>query len=248
MYAIWLSKRLYIKDIITQIITPKSSYDEIFTHLKKYNVENDEFNTYKSYIADLIYEHQMKEYFQHVEPKFKLADDEKLLNHTKFNLNDDNKKLNNTLNITELYVDGSCIPGISAKGYARVTDQKGSPLLHLFNLSDYKYVKYKTPKGEVDAVEVYSEDTPNQQINYAEITALHLGLRIALSLDIKKINIDSVTSNAWSSGRISKSIKDPEKLRICKEAINFRSKFEKEGGIIFKIDGGKNLADFGLHK
>src|SRR5437763_9475095 len=105
--------------------------------------------------------------------------------------------------ITKLYADGHCIPKLGAKGYARVTDQNGVSMMQFFDLSDYKTVKLDTPKGVLDAIEVYSEDTPNQQINYAEIVALHLALRIAISQDIKTVYIDSVTSNAWSSGRIA---------------------------------------------
>jgi len=248
MYNNWLTKRLYIKDIISQIATPKSSYTDIFASLKNYNlgvynISNDELETYKNYIANLVYEIQVKAQFSAIE-QFSIPEQEAKI----YNLNRNNKTLNNILNITELHVDGCCQPQLGAKGYARVTDQKGSSLLYLFDLKDYKSTKIKTPLGELDAVEVYSNDTPNQQINYAEITGLHLGLRIALSLEIKKINIDSITSNAWSSGRISKTIKEPEKLRICKETVNLRTEFEKAGGIVCKIDGGKNLADFGLHK
>jgi hypothetical protein len=157
-------------------------------------------------------------------------------------------KLKNILGITQLYADGHCQPKFKAKGYARVTDQNGISVMSLFDLSDYKHTQIQTSKGSLDAIEVYSPDTPNQQINYAEIIALHLALRIALSLEIKIINIDSVTSNAWSSGRISKSIKDREKLRICQESVKFRKEFETNNGKIIKISGAENLADFGLHK
>ena len=153
----------------------------------------------------------------------------------------------NILGITHLYADGHCIPKLGAKGYGRVTDQNGLSLMSFFDLTDYKCAKIDTPKGCLDAVEVYSEDTPNQQINYAEIVALHLALRIALSEDIKTICIDSVTSNAWSSGRIAKSIADPQKIKICQESVKYRREFEKNGGKVLKISGDENPADFGLH-
>lgn len=153
----------------------------------------------------------------------------------------------NILGITQLYADGHCIPKLGAKGYGRVTDQNGVSVMPFFDLSDYKCVKLDTPKGSLDAIEVYSKDTPNQQINYAEIVALHLALRIALSQDIKTISIDSVTSNAWSAGRISKNIADPEKLKICQESVKYRKEFEKNGGKVLKISGAENPADFGLH-
>lgn len=157
-------------------------------------------------------------------------------------------KLKNIFGISQIYADGHCIPKFKAKGYARVTDQNGNPILKFFDLSDYKLTQIQTSKGLLDTIEVCSPDTPNQQINYAEIMALHLALRIALSLDVKIINIDSVTSNAWSAGRISKSIKDTNKLRICQESVKFRKEFEIGGGKILKISGAENLADFGLHR
>jgi hypothetical protein len=243
MATAWIARRLQIKNIIKKYTTPQSTEKGIFENLKIFNVTDTEFETYKMYIADLIYEAQMIEYLDKTDIKIVETKTEKYKLGTV-----GPSHLRNTLGITELCADGHCVPKIGAKGYGRVTDQVGNPLLHLFDLSEYKTAKVSTPKGEVDAVEVYSADTPNQQINYAEIIALHLGLRIALFLDVKIINIDSVTSNAWSSGRISKNIADPTKIKICEEAFKYRKQFERNNGIIRKIDGGKNPADFYMHK
>lgn len=242
MYASWLTRRYEIKDAIRKLISsPLTAELEIIRGLQSYNLNTAEFETYKLYIEDLKYEVGMKENFKEEKVQETITG--------KFDLNSKvHPNIAITQNIKELCVDGHCVPGEGAKGYARVTDQLGNPLLQLFNLSDYKVVKVSTPKGDLDAIEVYSDDTPKQQINYAEITALHVGLRIALCLGIRVVNLDSVTSNAWSDGRIPSSIKDPQKLKICEEATKFRREFKKLGGTVCKIDGKKNPADFGFHK
>jgi len=242
MYTSWFKHRYEIKVIIKNLLTPKISELEIFKALQPHNISITEFETYKNYIEDLKYELLMQE---------KLKVEEKVLDTItqKYDLNIKmHPNFAITQGIKELCVDGHCIKGEGAKGYSRVTDQVGNPLLHFFDLSDYKAVKVQTPKGELDAVEVYSEDTPQQQINYAEITALHIGLRIALCLGVRVINLDSITSNAWSEGRIPSSIKDPQKLKICEESTKLRREFKNLGGIVCKIDGKKNPADFGYHK
>lgn len=145
--------------------------------------------------------------------------------------------------LTELYCDGHCVPGPNSKGYARVTDKNGLELLNYFEFPDWEVI---THKGFF-CVECRSTDVPNQQINYAEILACNLALRIGLMVRSKVLYIDSVTSNAWSSGRISKSIKDPKKLEVCQYAATLRKKFEESKSNVYVISGDINKADFGYH-
>ena len=164
----------------------------------------------------------------------------------RINLNIPNRYLKSILKITSIYCDGHCVPtGDNPKGYARITDQYGNPILHFFEFDDnIKTTKIITPLGELDSVEVYSLDTPQQQINYAESMALYLGLQVAIYLDVGVIYIDSITSNAWSQGRISKNIKDPIKLKICEETTKLRNLYS---GNVIMIKGADNKSDFGYH-
>ena len=118
--------------------------------------------------------------------------------------------------------------------------------MELFNYFEFPDWKVITHKGFF-CVECRSTDVPNQQINYAEILACNLALRIGLMSKSKVLYIDSATSNAWSSGRISKTIKDPKKLEVCQYATVLRKKFEELKSKIYVISGDINKADFGYH-
>ena len=147
--------------------------------------------------------------------------------------------------IHAIYCDGHCKNKLMSKGYSRIVCNNGNQLK--YDYDDLTIVKLNTPKGILDVVEVYSPDTPNQQINYAEITALYMALRYSIDNNIKMIYIGSKTSNAWSCGRISKKIKDKNKLEICQKATKLRKIFEQNNGIIKIVSGKDNLADFGYH-
>ena len=155
-------------------------------------------------------------------------------------------KMSTNKPILAIYTDGHCKPSTGdVAGYARITDQDGNCLTTKFKDPTLNYTTIKTPLGVLNAVKV--EGDLKQQINYAEITALLIGIAAAINLGVYVVYTDSVTANAWSSGRIGVKITDPEKLRIVNECIRYRSYFEQNKGKIVKIEGEFNISDFGFH-
>lgn len=149
---------------------------------------------------------------------------------------------------SEIYSDGHCVIEDNAIGYSRITDKNGRCLMHEVEpLQGYHFTQIQTPIGTVKCAAVRSEDTPMQQIQYAEIVSLNLALIVGLKYHTRIIYTDSTTANAWSSGKIKAHIKDSVKLSFCLEAQVKRKEFESKGGVVKLIDGKENLSDFGWH-
>jgi hypothetical protein len=155
--------------------------------------------------------------------------------------------MSSLINIDSIYADGYCLVGPNSYGYARITDKNRNSLVHYFEEPDLVTTQITTPLGQVKCVQVRSEDTPQQQIQYAEITALYMALKVALMLKIPIVYTDSITANAWSSGRINCKINDQRKLKMCTDTQILRKQYEQTGFKILMIEGKNNPADFGYH-
>ncbi len=90
-----------------------------------------------------------------------------------------------------------------------------------------------------------------QQNNDAELLALIVALRIALSASSRFIKVHT-NSNLlilyWSKGIVNKTVIDPRKLAYIIELTSLRQRSEAQGGKIVKISGKINPADLGFHK
>ena len=152
-----------------------------------------------------------------------------------------------------LYCDGYCKVGPESYGYARVTDKSGKCVMNQvinINLEGFTKVHVEeipSPLGFIKCVKVRSIDTPQQQIQYAEIMALYLALYIACLNKSEIVYTDSTTAIAWSKCSKKAGIKDKQKLKICELTQNLRDVYLGMNGKIIKIEGKNNLADFGYH-
>jgi hypothetical protein len=155
-----------------------------------------------------------------------------------------------------IYCDGHCVVKENAIGYARITDGKRNSLMNFVDekrfftnhgFANPKCTKIETPLGNVDCISVQCVDTPQQQINYAEITALYIGLRVAYENNIPSVYTDSVTANAWSEGRVKAPMTDKDKIKMCEMATAYRRAFLQKGGKVYITEGKTNPADFGHH-
>ena len=87
--------------------------------------------------------------------------------------------------------------------------------------------------------------------NYGELLACKLAIEVANKLGKQKVAGDSsLVIDYWSKGRINpKTAKRSEELgKLAVETSLLRQEFEKSGGRVVFIGGGRNPADLGFHK
>ena len=84
--------------------------------------------------------------------------------------------------------------------------------------------------------------------NFGELLASKYALEIAMKNDIKKIFGDSkLILDYWSKGYIKKEVGE-DTVNLANDVKKLRYDFEKQGGKMMHISGGRNPADLGFHK
>jgi ribonuclease HI len=84
--------------------------------------------------------------------------------------------------------------------------------------------------------------------NFGELLACKYALQIALKTGVKEVFGDSrLVIDYWSKGYIKKEL-PKETIDLAMEVKKIRYEFEKAGGKIEQISGGKNPADLGFHR
>lgn len=116
-----------------------------------------------------------------------------------------------------------------------VTDEKGSNLLLEI-----------LPKEDTNSRgKQLLRNTTN---NFGELLACKYALKIAIKQGKKEIFGDSkLVIDYWSKGYIKKDL-PKETIDLATEVKQLRHNFEKSGGKIEHISGGKNPADLGFHR
>lgn len=84
--------------------------------------------------------------------------------------------------------------------------------------------------------------------NFGELLACKYALEIALKQGEKEIFGDSkLIIDYWSKGYIKREL-PKETVELAMEVKKLRFQFEKSGGKIERISGGRNPADLGFHR
>lgn len=118
---------------------------------------------------------------------------------------------------------------------ASVTDEKGNNLLDKI-----------LPKASIN--ERGKQLLNGATNNFGELLACKYALEIALKLGVKEIFGDSkLIIDYWSKGYIKKDLPE-ETIDLAMEVKKLRYKFEKEGGKVEHVSGGRNPADLGFHR
>lgn len=118
-----------------------------------------------------------------------------------------------------------------------VTDEHGKSLLHEI-----------LPAAQINerGFHLLGEGVTN---NYGELLALKYAIGIAERLGVKKIFGDSkLVIEFWSKWRIKTSEVAEETAELAKAVAFARQEYEKGGGTVERISGGRNPADLGFHK
>ncbi|MDD5639557.1 MAG: ribonuclease H family protein [Candidatus Pacebacteria bacterium] len=116
-----------------------------------------------------------------------------------------------------------------------VTDEKGESLL-----------KNIFPSKELNSKGHYS--LSGKTNNFGELSACKFALEISIKSGNKKIFGDSkLILDYWSKGFIKKDLPQ-ETINLANEVKKLRYEYEKSGGQLIHISGGKNPADLGFHK
>ncbi|MCK9393511.1 MAG: ribonuclease H family protein [Candidatus Paceibacterota bacterium] len=116
-----------------------------------------------------------------------------------------------------------------------VTDESGKSLL-----KDIFPARELNPKGH------YS--LPGKTNNFGELCACKFALEISIKAGNKIIFGDSkIILDYWSKGFIKKDLPQ-DTIDLANEVKKLRFEFEKSGGQLIHISGGRNPADLGFHK
>lgn len=116
-----------------------------------------------------------------------------------------------------------------------VTDEKGKNLLEEI-----------LPKAELNKRE--KKQLTDKTNNFGELLACKYALEIALKNQALEIFGDSkLIIEYWSKGYIKNEMPQ-ETINLAKEVKILRFEFEKKGGKIEYVSGGRNPADLGFHK
>jgi ribonuclease HI len=84
--------------------------------------------------------------------------------------------------------------------------------------------------------------------NFGELLACKYALQIALKMGVKEVFGDSkLVIDYWSKGYIKKEL-PKETINLALEVKKLRYEFEKSGGKIEQVSGGRNPADLGFHR
>ena len=118
-----------------------------------------------------------------------------------------------------------------------VTDENGNSLLH--KVLDKKDINKR-------GFHLIDEEVTN---NYGELLACKKALQIALTENEKKVFGDSkLVIEYWSKGYVKKENTSAETVALAGEVKKLRWQFEKSGGQLILVSGGRNPADLGFHK
>lgn len=120
-----------------------------------------------------------------------------------------------------------------------VTDKEGLPLLYAAVDQDQLTPRgtYLLPRGATN--------------NYGELLACLCAMKVARALGIKLVCGDSaLVIDYWSKGHVSKEKrgKDPQLVKLVREAARLRKEFEADGGALRHVPGRINPADLGFHR
>ncbi|MFA5080338.1 MAG: RNase H1/viroplasmin domain-containing protein [Candidatus Paceibacterota bacterium] len=116
-----------------------------------------------------------------------------------------------------------------------VTDENGKSLLK--NIFPPKELN---PKGHYSLA--------GKTNNFGELSACKYAIEISIKSGNKKIFGDSkLILDYWSKGFIKKDLPQ-ETINLASEVKKLRYEYEKSGGQLIHISGGKNPADLGFHK
>jgi ribonuclease HI len=121
-----------------------------------------------------------------------------------------------------------------------VTDREGVPLAHLAAPEEGA----TTPQGTV----VLGRGRTN---NYGELYACLLALRTAARTGSQHLFGDSrLVLDFWSRGHVStdKRARDPALAALAARVKAEREAFERRGGALAHVPGGRNPADLGHHR
>ena len=155
-------------------------------------------------------------------------------------------------NATNIFTDGgqNAQTG-SEEAWGCVTNGQGKCIIgsYLSLCLDMNVEEKVLPVGKRWCIRAKFENV-QQQNNGAELLALVVGLRIALtSPHITTIHTDSdLLVKYWSKGICNQTTLDPKKLAYIVELTDLRNQFEARSGAIMKIAGNINPADLGCHK
>jgi len=129
-----------------------------------------------------------------------------------------------------------------------VTDEKGANLLHKA-LAKSDLNRFGKHLVVIPHSRRASGGRPAATNNYGELLALRYALEIAKKMKIKKIFGDSrLVIDYWSQWRMKRNELPEETVNLAMKVAKLREAFEKAGGTIERIPGGRNPADLGFHR
>lgn len=166
--------------------------------------------------------------------------------------------------LRSIYVDGGAGGWVQKLGLGnvslgQVTDSEGNSLLNLYqqDLDLPMPIQEVVISGIPTHAIVCDFRDPNavqQKNNEAELVALMAGLQIALQCDAEVVYSDSqLILEYWSQNHVNAKKRKvlaqeaPTKLATIEKCSQLRRAFEGKGGILRKVSGAQNPADFGFH-